>query len=135
MSTRPDVLIVGAGIVGAACALELAASGLSVRVIDRGPVAGGTTAAAMGHVVVMDDSTAQGDLTHWSRQLWDVLAPTLPGIEHDPCDTIWVATDDEELAAKRAAYPEDGRHQLVRSHGPAAGKYSPNQLKERSAGQ
>jgi glycine/D-amino acid oxidase-like deaminating enzyme len=38
-----DVVVVGAGIVGAACAYYAACDGLSVCVIDRGALAGGTT--------------------------------------------------------------------------------------------
>ena len=49
--------------------------------------------------------------------------------EHFP--KFWYWMDDEELAAKRAQYPDDGRHEHVRSHGPPEGKYSPNQLRER----
>ncbi|MFL5994842.1 MAG: FAD-dependent oxidoreductase, partial [Streptomyces sp.] len=35
-----DVVVVGAGMVGAACALYAARAGLDVIVVDRGPVAG-----------------------------------------------------------------------------------------------
>ena len=59
MKSKPDILIVGAGIAGAACAAECARAGLKVLVLDRGPIGGGTTAAGMGHLVVMDDSPAQ----------------------------------------------------------------------------
>ena len=38
MSTRDDVLIVGGGVVGAACAMELAARGKSITLIDKGSV-------------------------------------------------------------------------------------------------
>ena len=62
MSQSFDIIIVGAGIVGAACAAECARSGLKVLVLDRGPIAGGTTAAGMGHIVVMDDSEARAEL-------------------------------------------------------------------------
>ena len=50
-----DAIIVGAGIVGAACADELARRGLRVGVIDRDVIGSGATAAGMGHIVVMDD--------------------------------------------------------------------------------
>lgn len=43
-----DVIIVGGGISGALCAYSLAAEGLSVAVIDRGTVGGGSTSANMG---------------------------------------------------------------------------------------
>lgn len=94
-----DVAIAGAGIVGAACAMSCAAAGLSVAVIEPGPIGGGATAAGMGHVVVMDDSPAQLALTHYSRALWIAITEELPAdVEYLPCGTIWVAADDEELA-------------------------------------
>ena len=102
MNKHPDILIVGAGIVGAACAAACARGGLKVLVLDRGPVGGGTTAAGMGHVVVMDDSEAQFQLTSYSRRLWHELAPRLPNeIEYDRCGTLWVAADEEEMAGAR----------------------------------
>jgi len=97
-----DVIIVGAGIVGAACAAECTGAGLKVLVLDRGPVGGGTTGAGMGHLVVMDDSEAQFALTHYSRQLWNTLAPQLPKtIEYDQCGTLWVAADEQEMSEVR----------------------------------
>jgi D-hydroxyproline dehydrogenase subunit beta len=99
MSETFDIIIVGAGIVGAACAAECAAAGLKVLVLDRGPIGGGTTGAGMGHLVVMDDSEAQFALTHYSRSLWGKLAPELPKeVEYDSCGTLWVAADDQEMA-------------------------------------
>src|SRR5437764_375474 len=68
-----DVVIVGAGIVGAACADAFAARGLHVAVVDREVVGSGATAAGMGHIVVMDDSDAQFALTHYSQRLWHEL--------------------------------------------------------------
>lgn len=62
-----DVAIVGAGIVGAACADEFARRGMRVVIIDRDIVGGGATAAGMGHIVVMDDSEAQFALTRYSQ--------------------------------------------------------------------
>ncbi len=67
--------------------------------LDAGPIGGGTTAAGMGHIVVMDDSEAQFALTAYSRRLWDELAAELPReVEHDPCGTLWAAADEEEMA-------------------------------------
>jgi len=94
-----DLIIVGAGIVGAACAMECARGGLKVLVLDRGPIGGGTTAAGMGHIVVMDDSEAQFTLTSYSRRLWIELRPQLADdVEYELCGTLWVAADDEEMA-------------------------------------
>jgi glycine/D-amino acid oxidase-like deaminating enzyme len=97
-----DVLIVGAGIVGAACADELARRGLRVEVIDGHIIGSGATAAGMGHIVVMDDSEAQFALTRYSQQLWQELRPELPDdAEYEQCGTIWVAADGEEMIEVR----------------------------------
>jgi len=97
-----DVVIVGAGIVGAACADELASRGLLVAVVEREIVGSGATAAGMGHIVVMDDSEPQFALTRYSQRLWQLLRPGLPDdVEYEQCGTIWVATDEDEMAEVR----------------------------------
>jgi D-hydroxyproline dehydrogenase subunit beta len=94
-----DAVVVGAGIVGAACADEFARRGLRVAVVDRDVVGSGATAAGMGHIVVMDDSEAQFALTRYSQRLWQGLRPELPAdVEYEQCGTIWVGTDEEEMA-------------------------------------
>src|SRR4051794_27922027 len=94
-----DVLVAGGGIVGTACAVALAQTGLHVALIERDIVGGGATAAGMGHIVVMDDSEAQFALTRRSQQLWHELAKGLPAsAEFETTGTIWVAADEEELA-------------------------------------
>jgi glycine/D-amino acid oxidase-like deaminating enzyme len=112
-----DVLIVGAGIVGCACARECAQAGLRVGLIEGNVPGGGATAAGMGHIVVMDDSPAQLALTHYSRSLWQELLPELPAtVEYESRGTLWVAADDEEMAevnAKRKTYAAAGIHAEV----------------------
>src|SRR6185503_7278775 len=107
-----DVVIIGAGIVGSACAAECAREGLRVAIVEAGIVGGGATAAGMGHLVVMDDSEAQFALTRYSQQLWDEVSDELPReVEYDACGTIWIAADDEEMVeAERKArfYSERG---------------------------
>jgi D-hydroxyproline dehydrogenase subunit beta len=107
-----DIAIVGAGIVGAACAASLSASGLRVLVLESNGIATGTTAAGMGHIVLMDDTDAQLALTAYSRKLWNEFARELPpDAEYDPCGTIWVAADEVEMAEvrrKRSVYSEHG---------------------------
>lgn len=75
-------------------------------------IGGGATAAGMGHLVVMDDSEAQFALTRYSQILWDEIKRELPReVEYEACGTIWVATDDEELAEvnrKEKFYTERG---------------------------
>ena len=97
-----DVVVVGAGIVGAACADECARQGMRVAVVDGDVIGGGTTAAGMGHIVVMDDSEAQFALTRYSQQLWQELCSALPiDVEYEQCGTIWVAADEQEMAEVR----------------------------------
>jgi glycine/D-amino acid oxidase-like deaminating enzyme len=110
--SRNSAIVVGAGIVGAACARELARAGMSVTVIESTYAGGGTTAAGMGHLVAMDDSPEQLSLTALSIRLWHELRPTLgAAVEFDPCGTIWVAERDEHMTAvreKAATYGDQG---------------------------
>ncbi|HVW77273.1 MAG TPA: FAD-dependent oxidoreductase [Alloacidobacterium sp.] len=99
MTIRCDAVVIGGGIVGAACAYELSRKGLQVVIVEREIIGGGTTAAGMGHIVVMDDSPAQLALTQYSQSLWNALSPSLPPpVEYDRCGTLWVAADEEEMA-------------------------------------
>jgi D-hydroxyproline dehydrogenase subunit beta len=107
-----DVVIVGAGIVGAACADAFAERRLRVAVVDRDVVGSGATAAGMGHIVVMDDSDAQFALTNYSQRLWQQMRPELPDdVEYEQTGTIWVAADEEEMTEvlrKREYYQKRG---------------------------
>ena len=109
---RADAIVVGAGIVGAACAVALARDGLRVLVLDADRPALGTTAAGMGHLVVMDDSPEQLALTRYSVALWREQAEAVcAASELEWCGTIWVAEDAAQLdavQAKRRLYAAQG---------------------------
>ena len=97
MSMDADVLVVGAGIVGAACAQALADAGLDVLVLDDRR--GGATGAGMGHLVVMDDNPAELALSAASLDMWRSLAPQLTtGCDYHPCGTLWIAANPAEAA-------------------------------------
>ena len=105
MNKPAEVVIVGAGIVGAACALELSTEGLRVLVIDESFTSAGSTGAAMGHIVVMDDSEAQFAITRYSQILWDDMREQFPAsVEFDSCGTLWVAADEEEMREVRRKF-------------------------------
>lgn len=109
IDSRADVVVVGGGIVGAACAYFCSQAGLRVTLVERDFPGGGATAAGMGHIVVLDDSEAQFALTRRSQQLWQVLSKTLPAsAEYETRGTIWVAADEEDLteAARKQIYLE-----------------------------
>lgn len=95
-----DVVVVGAGIVGAACAYYAARAGLSVTVVDRGPVAGGTTGAGEGNLLVSDKPPGpELALTLLSLRLWRELGAALGAdtIELDPKGGLVVAHTSAEL--------------------------------------
>jgi glycine/D-amino acid oxidase-like deaminating enzyme len=120
-----DVVILGAGIVGAACADELARRGMRVAVVDRDMVGGRATAAGMGHIVVMDDSEAQFALTRYSQKLWQALRPQLPDeVEYEQTGTIWVAADEEEMMEVRR------KHQYYADRGVSTEVLDTGRLKE-----
>lgn len=109
----PDVVVVGAGIIGAACAEALSAAGHRVLVLDRAAPAGGTTAAGEGNVLVSDKEPGpELDLAVASRREWPVVLARLPArvadVEWEPKGGLVVSTTEsgplEEFAkAQRGA--------------------------------
>ncbi|GAA3362136.1 FAD-binding oxidoreductase [Streptomyces antimycoticus] len=66
-----DLVVIGAGVVGAAAAWFSALAGLRVVVVDRGAVAGGTSGAGEGNVLVSDKEPGpELELAQYSRQVW-----------------------------------------------------------------
>ncbi|TMR22143.1 FAD-binding oxidoreductase [Nonomuraea turkmeniaca] len=109
-----DVIVVGAGVVGAACAYYAARAGLDVTVIDRGPVAGGTTGSGEGNVLVSDKEPGpELELAVLSNRLWRTLAGH-GGFEFEAKGGLVVAETSEiqrrlvDLAAK-----QDVEHAVV----------------------
>jgi glycine/D-amino acid oxidase-like deaminating enzyme len=94
-----DVVVVGAGVVGAACAYFAARAGLSVTVVDRGPVAAGTTGSGEGNILVSDKEPGpELELALLSNRLWRELAG-LGGFEFEPKGGLVVAETTEILDA------------------------------------
>ena len=75
---HPDVVVVGGGIVGAACAYYLCAAGLDVHLVERGFPASGTSRAC-DSLILLWDKTPGAELTlgQASATLWAELAETL----------------------------------------------------------
>lgn len=91
-----DVVVVGAGIVGAACAYELSRAGLAVTVVDRGAVASGTTGAGEGNILVSDKAPGpELELALLSRSLWQELGEGLVDVELEAKGGVVVATGAE----------------------------------------
>ena len=65
MNAGTDVLVIGAGVIGSAVALELARSGRSVLVLDRGPAPGAGSTSSSSAIIRFSYSTLDGVLTAW----------------------------------------------------------------------
>lgn len=92
-----EAIVVGAGIIGAACAWQLAQQGLQVLLVDNQRA--GATAAGMGHLVCMDDNPAELALSAYSLQLWRSLVERMPeSCAWRGCGTLWLAERDDEMA-------------------------------------
>ena len=72
--TAREVVVVGAGIVGAAVARELAVRGVDVLLLDAGEISGGTTGLGEGNVLCSDKDVGPDlDLCIAGRALFDEL--------------------------------------------------------------
>ncbi|PSK96647.1 glycine/D-amino acid oxidase-like deaminating enzyme [Haloactinopolyspora alba] len=99
----PEVVVIGAGVVGAACAWYAARAGLRVTVVDRGPVAGGTTGAGEGNILVSDKPAGpELELARLSVRCWRDLADAVEGFEYDPKGGLVVAGSAAALDGLRA---------------------------------
>lgn len=95
------MLVIGAGIVGAACAYHASRAGLSVTVVDRGPVAGGTTGAGEGNLLASDKEPGpELELITLSLRLWRDLA-AVGGFEYEAKGGLVVAATADAMAGLR----------------------------------
>jgi D-hydroxyproline dehydrogenase subunit beta len=112
----PDVVVIGAGIVGAACAHFLAGAGAAVHLYDRSYPGSGSSGACEGNVLAWDKELRHElPLAIRSAELWTALAAELPDeFEYDRKGSLVVAETDAELFAARE------RSALLATHGVAA---------------
>ena len=78
--TQPDVIVVGGGLAGAACARQLALQQLSVRILDSGSEDGMASTAAAGMLAPLAESAPENPILSLSvrgRDLYRELAPAL----------------------------------------------------------
>ena len=126
--THSDVLILGGGIIGLACARELALRGLRVEVVERLPHGAEASLAAAGMLSPLGESSVPGpflDACRGSRDLWGpwvaaLEAETGLSVDYDTSGCLLVALDEEDEAeierAIRAARELDERIDEVEIH-------------------
>ncbi|MEU8974781.1 FAD-binding oxidoreductase [Streptomyces monashensis] len=117
-----DVIVIGAGVVGAACAYYATRAGLSVTVVDRGPVAGGSTGAGEGNLLVSDKEPGpELELALLSTRLWRELPEPLPlEAEYEPKGGLVVASAAAGMAALRDFASEQRKAGVQAEEIPAA---------------
>ena len=107
MSSAADVAVVGAGVVGAACALFLTCSGARVELLEQAFPGAGSSGAGEGNILAWDKELERElPLALRSAALWRELAGELePDIEYDRKGSIVVTESEAELRAahERAA--------------------------------
>lgn len=98
---HPDVLVIGAGIVGAAVAHFAAAAGFSVTVVERGTIAAGTTSRCEGNLLVSDKEVGpELELALHSQRIWrGELAEHAAQWEFESKGGLVVAAGDAAKAA------------------------------------
>jgi glycine oxidase len=114
-----DVVVVGAGVIGCACAYELAAAGARVHVIDTRRVGQGASQASAGVLAPYIEGHESTDLRTLGRKSLDLYdefaARTIEEsgitVQYDRSGTLEVAFEEQELARFRVtadALSQDG---------------------------
>ena len=81
---KSDVVVIGAGVIGGAVALELAKAGRSVVIVDKGSAAGAGSTSASSAIIRFSYSTYDAVLMAWeSATIWENWADYLGAIDPD----------------------------------------------------
>jgi glycine oxidase len=106
----PDVVIIGAGIIGCAAAYELASAGATVHVIDTRRIGQGASQASAGVLAPYIEGHESSELRSLGRRsldLYDAFVARVSEdsggpIQYDRSGTIEVAFEEDEIARQRA---------------------------------
>lgn len=113
------MVVVGAGIIGAACARTLCARGFDVTLIERGAAVGGTSASGEGNLLLSDKLPGpELHLAQYSMGLWaevtdelrSEVAAEFPSVEYELKGGLVVAFGDGESAALSEFAERQGEH-------------------------
>jgi len=96
---NPDVVIIGAGIVGCSCAYYLSKLGVKVHLVDKGQVGSGASKAGMLHIVTWEEPEIHLKLAAHSKKLYAELSQQLPmDINFRTCGSIAIVEKPESMA-------------------------------------
>jgi sarcosine oxidase subunit beta len=100
----PDVLVVGGGIIGAACARELALAGASVTLLEKDELAAGASGRNLGYLDTSKDPVLAPLARDSLRGYFQVVeeAPFPVFLDREPIGTLAVTLDENELDELRA---------------------------------
>ena len=112
MGTRPDLLVVGGGLIGCGAAYELAKAGLTVAVVERGSPGCEASSAGAGMLAPQGESSAAGpwlSLALASKALYPDLAAELRDrtgvdVEYQTGGNLVCFLDEGDEAVGRAAH-------------------------------
>src|SRR6058998_2253970 len=118
-----DVVIVGGGIIGAACAYELAPSGASVTLLERDELAAGASGRNIGFFGLPWDPVLDPMAKSSLHMYLEVTAePPVPvHFDREPIGTLAVAVDEDDAAMVREEAAAAGRAGLRAERLDAAG--------------
>jgi glycine/D-amino acid oxidase-like deaminating enzyme len=99
MAETADIVVIGGGIIGSSVAYQLSQlldASTRIVVCDRGPIAGATSGACMGHLMVTPDNAQEYALTKTSVDMWRALHEQLGGFDYNPTGALYLAETDED---------------------------------------
>jgi glycine oxidase len=127
VSRPPDIVVVGAGIVGCAVAYELARRGAAVSILDDRPVGAGATQASGGMLAPYSEAAEGGsllDLGIRSLELFDRFVRAVEDdsgmrVGYERSGTLHVARREESIEELTAL------HRAIASHGTVSHPLTP----------
>jgi glycine/D-amino acid oxidase-like deaminating enzyme len=95
----PDVVVVGGGIIGAACAFELARAGAAVTLLEKDELAAGASGRNLGYLDTSKDPVlaplARASLERYLELATDPPSPFF--LDAEPVGTLAVTIDEDEI--------------------------------------
>lgn len=138
MKSGHDLIVIGAGVVGAACAYYAARAGVDVLVVDRGTIASGTSSHGEGNILVSDkEAGPELDLALLSQSVWRTDLAEYAGLwEYQDKGGVVVAATEQAARSLRTLTAEQRNNgvdavDLDRSDLPS---YEPNLTTDLAAG-